>query len=53
MGKIWTILSHYKEILALANDVKLALADKQVTSDEAKAISQKLIDLLVTLKLLK
>lgn len=53
MSRLWKLLSNYKAILQLAQDVKDALADKQVTADEAKAVTNELIDLLVKLDLVK
>ena len=51
--KIFKILANYKDILALAAEVKLALADKNVSAEEAKVITQDFVDLLIKLGLLK
>jgi len=47
------LLANYNSILKLANDVKIALEDKQLSETELRQITQELIDLLVRLNLVK
>ena len=47
MGKLWSVLRHYKRVVALIGLIKEAYEDKKITGTEAEEVLAEAIDTLV------